>query len=117
MAAMSLDHVERLVEMNLDLAAVGLRDGDLVAVAAEIRHHSAGLAAAADALLRSRLGLRGGVAGYRLLRVLVRGAAVLGLGRCSRLSLALGGRAGERCAAECERRKSRSYQHHLLDAI
>src|SRR4051812_50097922 len=78
MAAVSLDHAERLVEVDLDLAAVGLRDRDLVAIAAEVAHYVAGAAAAADALLRGRLRLRRGVARHRLLGVLVRGTAVPG---------------------------------------
>src|SRR3954447_11561740 len=87
-AAVALEDVERLVQVDLDLAAVGLRDRHLVAVVAEIARDVAGRAAAADALLSRRLRLGRSVAGHRLLRILVRSGAVRGEGR-----LRLGGRA------------------------
>src|SRR3954452_12909054 len=119
-AAVALEDVERLVQVDLDLAAVGLRDRHLVAVAAEIGGDIAGRAAAADALLSSRLRLGRGVAGHRLLRVLVRPAAVRGEGGRrlgSRAALRRGrrriGGAGNRRAAECKRAESPDAEHRL----
>src|SRR4051794_35422363 len=123
-AAVALEDVERLVQVDLDLAAVGLRDRHLVAVAAEVGRDIAGGAAAADALLSSRLRLGRSLAGHRLLRVLVRRAAVRWEGR-----LRLGGRAarrrgsrriggaGDRRAAECKRAESPDAEHRLLRTV
>src|SRR3954451_12880660 len=67
--------VEGLVDVHLDLGAVALGHDDLVTVAAVVGRHRAG-GAAADGLDRGRLGLLSRRAGDRLLRRLVRGAAV-----------------------------------------
>src|SRR3954451_710626 len=88
-AAVALDDVERLVQVDLDLAAVGLRDRHLVAVVAEIARDVAGRAAAADALLSRRLRLGRSVAGHRLLRILVRRAAVPGPAGAATAAVAL----------------------------
>src|SRR4051794_4232670 len=123
-AAVALEDVERLVQVDLDLAAVGLRDRHLVAVVAEIARDVAGRAAAADALLSGGLRLGRSVAGHRLLRILVRRAAVRGEGR-----LRLGGRAalgrgsrriggvGDRRAAERKRAESPDAEHRLLRTV
>src|SRR3954452_22216090 len=88
-AAVALEDVERLVQVDLDLAAVGLRDRHLVAVAAEIGRDVAGRAATADALLSGRLRLGRSVARDRLLRILVGSGAVPGPAGAATAAVAL----------------------------
>src|SRR3954451_11015142 len=123
-AAVALEDVERLVQVDLDLAAVGLRDRHLVAVVAEIGRDLAGRAATADALLSGRLRLGRSVARHRLLGILVRRAPMRGEGRLRlgrRAALRRGrrriGGAGDRRAAECKRAESPDAEHRLLRTV